>query len=223
VSLSLSLPASELRGYVAGQLNHLFPDPNPVRPATLTDAVEAALVRLESCFAAARPRRFHDAGAVRFNHLYSDQYLVFLWMLSNEVYLHSDDRALADKLYCCNKALHGFDCVYSNRLPRHFMVIHGTGTVLGNAEYSDYFVAYHGCTVGQNSGLYPRFGRGVGLGTGASVLGGAVIGDDVSVGAGVTLVGGQVPGNHAIWRDSEGLIRVCDHKALSIAREYFEF
>lgn len=223
MSLSLSLPPSELCDYVSGQLNHLFPDPSRVQSRSLSAPVDAALARFEVCFTPARPARFRDRQGVRFNHLYSDQYLVFLWLLSNEVYLRSENRSLADKLYCCNKALHAFDCVYSNRLPPHFMVIHGVGTVLGNAEYSDYFVAYHGCTVGQNSGLYPRVGRGVGLGTGASVLGGTVIGDGVSVGAGVTLVGGEVPNDHAVWRDSTGMISASKHKALSIAREYFEF
>lgn len=222
MSLSLSLPPAELCGYVASQLNHLFPDPARVQARTLSEPVDAALARFEVCFAPARPARFLDRQGVKFNHLYSDQYLVFLWLLSNEVHLRSENRTLADKLYCCNKALHAFDCVYSNRLPAHFMVIHGVGTVLGNAEYSDYFVAYHGSTVGQNGGLYPRFGRGVGLGTGASVLGDAVIGDDVSVGAGVTLVGRHIEDGHAVWRDSNGVI-VSERKTPSIAREYFDF
>ena len=223
MSLSLSLPASELCSYVSRQLNHLFPDSHRVRARAISNAVSAALSRFEVCFTPARPSRFRDGNSVNFNHLYSDQYLVFLWLLSNEVYVSSQNRMLADKLYCCNKALHAFDCIYSNRLPAHFMVIHGVGTVLGNADYSDYFVAYHGSTVGQNAGVYPRFGRGVGLGTGASVLGKSVIGDNVSIGAGVTLVAKTVQEGHAVWRNKEGIITASAHKAHSISREYFEF
>ena len=223
MSLSLSLSCAKLCDYVAAQLNHLFPDPRRITSHELLDSTTAALTRLEICFSQARPKRFHAGRSIKFNHLNSDQYLVFLWLLSNEIYLHSDDPTLADKVYYCNKALHSFDCIYSNKLPEHFMVLHGVGTVLGNAEYSDYFVTYHGCTVGQNAGLYPRFGLGVGLGTGASVLGNSVVGRDASVGAGVTLVGTYVPDNHAVWRDSAGVVTLSEQKSHSIAREYFEY
>ena len=133
MSLSLSLPVGELCSYVVDQLNHLYPDPKKVELSHIRRVIDAALSRLEICFAVARPQRFHDRKAVKFNHLYSDQYLVFLWLLSNEVHLSHEIQGLADKIYCCNKTLHAFDCAYSNRLPAHFMVIHGVGTVLGNA------------------------------------------------------------------------------------------
>lgn len=223
MSLSLSITRAEICRYVADQLNYMYPDSRKVKTTQVEILLDVALARFEVCFSVARPRRFWDGKSVKFNHLYSDQYLVFLWLLSNEAYLNGDVPGLADKLYCCNKALHGFDCVYSNQLPAHFMIVHGVGTVLGNAKYSDYFVAYHGCTIGQNNGRYPKMASGVGLGTGASVLGDSEIGQNVSVGAGVTLVGQRIPNDRVVWRDASGSICVAERTTHSIAREYFEF
>ena len=38
-------------------------------------------------------------------------------------------------------------CSYKNNLPDIFVFMHHVGTVLGNANYSDYLVALHNVTV----------------------------------------------------------------------------
>ena len=58
--------------------------------------------------------------------------------------------------------MHAVDAFYEVQLPDVFAVQHPVGTVLGRANYSDYFICYHNCTVGANlDNDYPSFGRGI--------------------------------------------------------------
>jgi serine O-acetyltransferase len=79
--------------------------------------------------------------------------------------------------------------MYDTKLPEIFLVIHGVGTVLGKAQYSNYFVVYQGCTIGSNHGKYPVLGRGLGLGANAAIIGACRVGDDVSIGMGTAVIG----------------------------------
>jgi serine O-acetyltransferase len=70
---------------------------------------------------------------------------------------------------------------------------HGLGVVIGEtAEIGDDVLLYQGVTIGgtgaQKGKRHPTVGNRVVVGTGASVLGNIVIGDDVKIGAGSVVV-----------------------------------
>lgn len=220
--MRLSLEPSDLCAYVTEQTRWHFPDRSPLVPADIRPAIDEALDHLEYCFAKVKSARYRDSEGPCFHHLYSDQYVMFLWWLSRVLYERDGSPIAMDKIYYLNKTLHGFDSIYSNSLPARFLIIHGVGTVLGKASYSDYLVVHQGCTVGQNRHEYPRLGIGVGMGAGAAILGAATIGENVSIGAGVTLVGKEIPHGCAVVRNASGGM-VMRPTASSISRDYFEF
>lgn len=215
-----SLSASELGEYVECQVDHIFPDKHSVRGQISNDSIEAALGRLDYCFKYVKSKRYNTDGLPRFSHLYSDQYVIFLWLLSNELWLRNGVTQLVDKLYLLNKALHAFDCAYDTQLPRIFLIIHGAGTVLGKAAYEDFFVVHHGCTVGSSRGKYPTLAKFVGLGANSSIIGNAAIAEHASIGAGTVVYGINVPPRHSVIRNAAGSLEMRP-SAGSIAEQYF--
>jgi serine O-acetyltransferase len=221
MSLQSTLSPTDLARYVRGQLDAFFPDGVAVATEPLRRAVEGALARIEHCFMRVRVERYRRAGQARFDHLYSDQYLVFLWFLANELWRHQAEPNTINKVYLLNKCLHGFDCAWDTGLPEVFVVIHGVGTVLGKAQYADFLVVYQGCTVGQTQNRYPQLGRGVGLGAGASVIGGCTLGDFSSVGVGCALTNLEVPADASAYRDRDGKLVFSGRNRGAIAAQYF--
>jgi serine O-acetyltransferase len=210
-----------LADYVCAQLTLFFPDRRKVARADLAPSVADALSRLERCFLKIRVRRYCLDGEARFDHLYSDQYLMFLWFLSNALWRRKADEHISNKVYLLNKCLHAFDCACDTLLPDIFIVIHGVGTVLGKASYSNYFAVYQGCTVGQTKAIYPRLGRGVGLGAGATIAGDCTIGDFASVGAGCVLINADVEDGSSVFRDDAGKMTHFNGPTAAIAQQYF--
>ncbi len=83
----------------------------------------------------------------------------------------------AEQVYYLNKILHSVDWYYEIELPKHFMVEHPLGSVLGRAQYGDYLYIYQGVTIGGNVKLktgeldYPTLGDNVLLYSNAKILG----------------------------------------------------
>ncbi|MGP0630156.1 serine acetyltransferase [Nitrospina sp. 32_T5] len=201
--MDLSLTRPELLQFTVDQLNHFFPDPRPALPDEMQKAFDQSLERLEHCFAHVRNPYFHKDGAPRFHHLNSDQYAMYLYTLSRVQHENGGDPSLCEKIFYLNKTLHGLDCFFSVQLPDVFLFMHPLGTVLGRAEYGNYFFVSQNCTVGDNfDGEYPRLGEGVALYAGASVIGACDIGDNCEIGADATLYkkkvesGSRVFGKH---------------------------
>lgn len=53
--------------------------------------------------------------------LYSDQYAMFLYLLSNTIHRRTDWQSLCDKLFFLNKALYGIDAFYEVEFPDIFL------------------------------------------------------------------------------------------------------
>lgn len=113
---------------------------------------------------------------MRFSYLQSDLYAQYLYFLSNSIWKNSQNKTAAEKIFYLNKALHGFNCMYNTCLPKIFLLIHCVGTVLGKADYGDYFVACHNVTVGSDKGLSPVIAKGVYMGPGSSIVGNCRVG-----------------------------------------------
>jgi len=179
VRSSLSLEA--LCALTAHQINGLWPDPEPLSGTNLQSFGRASFERLEHCFSRVNNRYFFDGKDVVFDHLHGDQYAMWLYFLSNQMYRDSAPETWSKKVFLLNKALHGCDIFYEVMLPSIFLLVHPLGTVLGRGEYSDYFIAYQRCGIGSNHDVYPRLGPHVTLRPGSAVLGRSVLGANVTI------------------------------------------
>lgn len=191
--ISMSMGEVDLVNYVCTQLNSQFPDVTPVFKDDFGGAVPRAIERMTYCFSQIRNKYFFDGSKAVFSHLHGDQYAMWLYLLSNELFRQGGDRAVCAKLFLLNKALHGCDIYYEVVLPDTFLLVHPLGTVLGRGEYSDYFVAYQRVGVGSNHDLYPCFGRHVTLRPGAAVLGNCKIGNRCQIATESLVLDSDVP------------------------------
>lgn len=199
--MQTSLELRSLCAYVSKQLNNFFPDNNKVDLISNYDIVEESLKRLDNCFKNVSLKHYFNGSETIFNHLYSDHYVMFLWFLSNTIFKKMGKCSLADKVYYLNKALNGLDCMYDTKLPDIFLVFHSSGTMLGKASYSNYFIALQGCTVGSHNGKYPVFGEGVALTANSSVIGNCSIGDMATISTRTTVFEKDVSPNEIIFFD----------------------
>ena len=199
-----SLSPADLGRYLEVQLNHFFPDPHPVEAAMLLRALPVALARLEKIQRVVQNKYYRHEGKPFFNHLNADHYATFLYLLAHGLGGEMAGRGVATKVFLLNKALHALDVYFEVKLPEIFLFAHPVGTVLGRAQYGNYFVVTQNCTVGNVDGQYPVFGTGVVLLSNSSVLGRCRIGNDVCVGAGSLVINADIPGGHnAVGRAAE--------------------
>ncbi len=197
-----SLPVRELQSYVLRQLDHFFPDnKTPGNDELFSRAFDRALERTEYCFKHVALTAYNRGDTTFFSHLHADQYTVFLWFLSNSVWKAFEDEDIASKIFCLNKLLNGVMCMYDAKMPDIFLILHGSGTVLGKAAYSDFFVCCHGCTVGAAHGVYPVFKKGVALAPQSTVVGNCTIGQCSTVGTNALIRNRDLEENHLFYCD----------------------
>ena len=194
-----SLDTMALTRYVVRQLNNLLPD-SEVDAQAMALFVEKAMKRTEYCFSRINDKYFFDGRHVRFNHLNTDQYAMFLYYLSNTIWLEEKDDELASKVYYLNKALNGLDAFYEVNLPDIFLLVHPIGTVLGRGEYKDYFVAYQRVTVGGNIDLeHPVLGKGIAMYGGSALIGNCKIGDNCLISTGTIVMESNIPQDMVVF------------------------
>lgn len=203
--MDTSLGPDELAAYVASQVGAFFPDER-VDAAQLARPLARALERAEHCFSNVGRKYFAQDDRTVFNHLNTDQYAMFLYLLSNTVFRMEESPSIAAKVYALNKALHSIDAFYEVELPDVFLFQHPVGTVLGRATYGDYFCAYQRCSVGASlDGAYPTIGRGVVMYGGSAIIGAARIGDNCLLSVGTTVMDADIPSNSVVFGASPGL------------------
>lgn len=200
----LSLSLNDLIKYVFRQMNNLFPDGNGDNILKYRKEFYYTIERMEKCFINVKNHNYSKGTETYFNHLYSDQYTMFLWFLSNTIWNNKYDSNICNKLFYMNKALNGFSCMYDTELPEIFLLLHTVGTVLGKAQYSNYFIATQGCTVGAHHGNYPKIGNHVSLLPNASIVGNCVIANNVSVGINATVYNTNVDDNIVVFVNDKG-------------------
>jgi len=181
--MNTSLKRDNITSYLLRQIENIFPDGVVLPRPETSRVIGTALERLEHCFRHIQSRYYSSAGAVQFNHLNSDQYAAFLYLVSRVAY-ESGFIELAERSFYLNKALNGLDLFYAVRMPDIFLLVHPVGTVIGNGEFSDYLVIYQNVTIGSDKdGIYPAFmGENV-LYSGCSVIGKVTLGKNCIVGA----------------------------------------
>lgn len=187
-----SMDAADLTRYVSRQIHSITPDADHTEER-LSAYVEEALERVYDSFRNIKRKYYQEGGDVVFNHLNTDHWASFLYLLSNTVHRAGGDEALAARVFVLNKALNGVDAFYGISLPQTFLFVHPVGTVLGNAKYGDYFVVYQNCGIGATESGYPTFGDGVVFYAKSACLGGCQVGSNVVFAANAFNIGVDVP------------------------------
>ena len=204
MALRLSLTPGDLAAYIAAQMSNVLPD-RRVDATEVRPALDNALERLEYCIDRLHQRYHHDELGAKFDHLNTDQYAMLLYFVSNAAYRRGH-LPLAAKSYALNKALHAVDAFYEVELPAVFGFQHPVGTVLGRAQYADYFFVYQRCTVGSTvDGQSPRFGEGVVMYGGSGVIGNVVVGSNVWLSVNTMVLNGSVPDDSVVFGASPNL------------------
>ncbi len=172
--------------------------------------IPEALVALKKNYEGMPNKRFFDGRDVHFSTLMSVQYMNFLYRISHALYLKYGSCQSADQIYYLNKIMHGNDWFYAINLPVHFHCEHPLGSVLGRADYGDYFFVYQGTTVGGNrtKGVlsYPSIGSNVIMFANSTILGNSVIGTNVVISAGTQIINEIIPNNCIVFGKSPNLI-----------------
>ena len=191
-----SISDNRLSSLVAGQLNHLFPDGDIIEAGEVESCLSTTLERVFACFSRIKIKYYRTESSVIFNHLHSDQYCAFLYLLGNTAYANGNIR-LATKTFLLNKALHGLDLYYSVQLPEVFLLVHPVGSVIGNAKYGNFFTAYQNCTIGSTikngNYIYPQIGEYVTLFAKSSLIGDVNIGRHSVIGANTFVINSIIP------------------------------
>lgn len=124
---------------------------------------------------------------------HADEYCTFLLFLARQLYLNGHED-LANVVYVLNRRLHAFDCFYTREIPDIFLLVHPIGTVLGQAQMSDYLVIYQGVTVGGDpKGRFPKLEENIVLFSNSALIGDTTISTGCVIGSGVRLYGTHVP------------------------------
>ena len=109
---------------------------------------------------------------------------------------------MATKLFLINKYLHGLDLYFSVELPEVFMLVHPVGSVIGNASYGNFFVAYQNCTIGSTvkngKYIYPVFGENVTMYARSAVIGNCEVESNVVIGANSFILNSKIPSNSIV-------------------------
>jgi serine O-acetyltransferase len=193
LQIKTSIDAKNLAKLASAQCANLFPDGNNISTEEMLPSVVRSMERLAHCFCHIENRYFFDGKNVVFNHLHGDQYAMWLYILSRQLFEDKMPTEWCNKLFLLNKALHGCDIFFEVELPSIFLLVHPLGTVLGRGCYSDFFIAYQRCGVGSNHDLYPQIGPHVTLKPGSSVLGDSIIGSNVAIAAEALVIDKVVP------------------------------
>lgn len=219
----LSIPKQELFEYVGRQVNAYFPDKCILGGDKR--AFDFALERSEYCFQHMKVRGYSEKGQAKFYHLHMDQYSVFLYYYANSIWKLGGEKIIADKLILLNRALSGMWCSYKNNLPDIFFLMHPVGTVLGNANYSNYLVVLQNVTVNtiedENGNLALNIGKGCFLSAGAKVIKKSTIGDWCTVGENTVLHSTPLSDGQLAYVDKEGRLNIKKYDNFDILSQYF--
>ena len=143
------------------------------------------------------------------NPFNSVMYCNYLYWTSHLLY--SDGAIqIADKVYYLNKMLNSVDLFYEIKLPNIWSCEHPVGSIMGRAEYGDYFFYYQGCTVGgsrhRGKLYYPAIGEHVTMFSDSKILGSAHIGNNVILASNAYVINQNVPDNSIVFGQSPNII-----------------
>lgn len=216
--MKLVLTHNELASYLSNQMDRFFPDGRDGRQE-IDRYLPDTLGRVEHCFSHICMRYFNDNGDTNFDHLNTDQYAAFLYLFGNTVYRAGGSPSLFTKAYALNKALHGLDVFPAVALPDIFYFVHPVGTVIGRAEFENYFCIYQNCSVGGDvAEILPKFGKGVVMYAGSRVIGESTVGANCLIATGTVILNSNVPDNTVSFGQHPNVVsRPTRHNVIEVA------
>lgn len=156
----------------------------------------------------------------KFNEIYSFHNILFLYRLARSIYVNNGDQSVCEKLFLLNKMLNNIDLYYKIKMPEHFLIGHGLGSVFSKATYGNYIVAFQNVTIGVQDGFYPKIGNKTIIYPGCVISGNTIIGDNCVIGAGTVLINNTAPDNSIVFRKG-GNIFIKENTRCEIAK-YFK-
>lgn len=172
------------------QLHSLYP--NTGWEYRIDGAYSTVIGRLETCFSHVKNKYYHSDGQTVFNPLHVAQWTMFLYTIANEL-SKNGNTDLCDMIYGLSKMTSSADIFYGVEMPRIWFFDHPQGSVMGRAGYNDYFTFSQGCTVGNNKGMFPVFGKHVSMLSNSKVLGNCHVGDHVIFAANTYVIDTDIP------------------------------
>lgn len=162
--------------------------------AEIDSVYETVLESLAVAFRHTNNKYYHEGGVTKFNPLHVGQWTMFLYQIARNLYLSSSSNIdLCDKIYGLSKSVSSADIYYEIKMPKIWLIEHPQGSIMGRAEYSDYFFFMQGCTVGANGGNYPKLGKHVCMLSNSKVLGDCTVGDYVILAANSYIIDEDIP------------------------------
>ena len=163
---------------------------------------------MEKCFVSFQKlslTRCNSGEKVKLSPYDTVQWAVFLYYLSHILWKKTYTNE-ATVVYYLNKVLHSVEWFYEIELPDHFFAEHPQGSVLGKAEYGDFFFCFHAVTVGANyredgKPVYPKLGNNVFMCANSTILGDSTIGNNVIISAGTYIKDTDIPDNSIVFGD----------------------
>ncbi len=204
--MKMSMDKASLENLLAKQLDNLLLFDRKTESTALEEGVKSALKRTEFCFSFCKNTYYQKDGETYFSPFHSGQYSIFLYFLSNSIWAEQGESGLAERIYYLNKIFNSVDLFYQVKLPEIFFLDHPLGTVMGRAQYSEFFCFSQNCTVGNNKGIYPRIGKRVSMMSGSSILGNTVIGDNCIISAQSLVKDQDIPPNSIVFGKSPDLV-----------------
>lgn len=179
------------------QLGNFF----PVGIATVIDEKIAEVAFQKTVVCIDSIKQWRKAG---FDWWISWQYSTYLYFLCREVWLQSENRELATRIFLLNKALNAVELYYQVALPNYFFLSHTPGLVFSQATYGNYCIFHQGCTVGRNGDDRPTLESGVILYPNSSIIGRCHVRENTVITPGVQLVNQDTPGNCYVFMGERG-------------------
>lgn len=223
----LSLPSGELLSYIEKQANHLFPDNTSFKGDDIKSAFILGLDRLENCIKSITLPGYHnDKGETVFSHMHADQYAQLLYFFGNSLWRMGGSKAVCDKLLAMNRVLHSLFLSYKCNMPDYFVLGHPLGTILGNADYSNFLVVFQGVTVNTEKDAdgnpAPHLGKGLFLAAHSKIIGNQTIGDRVSLSVSTMIYGKDIPSDCVALTNENGVVEIRPRgKEQCMAQNYF--
>ena len=202
----LLMPEAQLLDLTVRQLTSFYPIDDD-ETAVLEGILPFALARCEACFSHVRNKYYSDGeGNTRFSPFHGCQHSFFLYTLSRLLFERGGACLLCDKLYGILRFTANADLFYQVALPEVVTFDHPLGAVMGRASYSNYFTFSQGCTVGNNHGIFPRFGESVFMLSNSKILGNCEIGSDVIISANAYVKDADIPSGSIVFGQSPNLV-----------------
>lgn len=200
------IPKNDLLKRLINQLNSFF-EVSDIEIDVIQSLSSEVFQRCEYNFSKNKNKYYSRDGKVYFNPNHSGQYTVFLYYFSNSIFnAGKDSVALADKIYYLNRIMNACDLFYEVKLPEIFSLDHPLGSIIGRAQFGNYFAFSQNCTVGNNKNIYPTIGEDVTMKANTMILGDSKIGNNVILGAGACVKDQDIPNDSLVFGSSPNLI-----------------